>query len=58
MSGRLIGEDEMLVPSSEYELLLESDRFLSALAAVGVDNWEGYETACQLYYGEITEDEI
>ena len=29
----------------EYESLLEDSRFLGALIAAGVDNWEGYEHA-------------
>jgi len=29
----------------EYESLLEDSRFLAALIAAGVDNWEGYQYA-------------
>ncbi|MFJ3084417.1 hypothetical protein ACIPJG_32325 [Streptomyces halstedii] len=44
--------------NSEYLNLKEASDFLYALGACGVDNWEGYETACQLAEGEITEDDI
>jgi hypothetical protein len=42
----------------DLEKAEDDSRFLSALEAVGVDNWEGYETACQIYNGEISEDDI
>lgn len=32
----------------EFLKLKEDARFLEALRAVGVDNWEGYEYACDL----------
>jgi hypothetical protein len=31
----------------EYEALLEDSKFLRALEAAGVDNWEGYEFAVE-----------
>ena len=40
---------EQLNPShtarKEFEELIEVDRFMDALAAAGVDNWDGYEIA-------------
>ncbi len=42
----------------EYLNLKEDSEFLAALEAAGVDNWEGYETACQLHNGDITEEDI
>ncbi|MGW0930654.1 hypothetical protein [Streptomyces sp. NPDC002644] len=42
----------------EEKELQDRENFLFALEAAGVDNWEGYSTAYQLYNGEITEDEL
>ena len=33
------------ITQEEYESLLEDSKFLRALEAAGVDNWEGYEFA-------------
>jgi len=46
--------------SAENKLTQYEDdiNWLRALEAAGVDNWEGYEIAYQLYKGEITEDEL
>lgn len=33
------------ISNEEYESLLEDRRFLRALEAAGVDNWEGYQYA-------------
>ncbi len=33
-----------------YEHLLDRDSFLTCLEAAGVDNWDGYDIACQKYY--------
>jgi hypothetical protein len=56
------GTDELVQTVIELEEkvteLKERDDFLNALEAVGVDNWEGYSTAWQIYEGEITEDEL
>lgn len=49
---------DVVISSEQWQDLMEDIRFLAALQAAGVDNWEGYETACQLYNGEITEDDI
>lgn len=37
------------IPLSEYNDLLDSDRFLRALDAAGVDNWIGYDHAREIY---------
>ncbi|WPH58229.1 hypothetical protein SEA_ALONE_131 [Streptomyces phage Alone3] len=58
MAGVPVDDTQMVVDKSEWRMLVDSDKFLSALESVGVDNWEGYETAVQLYHGEITEDDI
>ena len=33
----------------EYETLIESCEFLLCLKAAGVDNWEGYNNAVEMY---------
>lgn len=34
---------------SELRSLIEDAEFLNCLMNVGVDNWQGYEDACNLY---------
>jgi hypothetical protein len=46
------------ISTTLYESLMQDQDFLACLEAVGVDNWDGYETACQLHDGEITEEDI
>lgn len=36
------------ITRKEYDLLLERDDFLSCLEVMGVDNWCGYDEACEL----------
>lgn len=43
---------------TEVEALRKRDAFLYALEEAGVDNWEGYETACSIESGEMSEDDI
>ncbi len=38
---------EVTIQQEEYDSLLEDSEFLQALQAAGVDNWEGYEFACE-----------
>lgn len=38
-------EKTVIISKEEYKSLLEDRRFLEALRAAGVDNWEGYEYA-------------
>lgn len=41
--------DEMVtILRSAYKQLLADSKFLDALRAAGVDNWEGYSEACQM----------
>lgn len=39
------GVEFTLVPTKEFNNLLESQQFLDALQAAGVDNWDGYDIA-------------
>jgi len=38
----------MEISEEEYEQLVEDQKFLQALFAAGVDNWQGYEIAQQM----------
>lgn len=58
MAGVPLEPNETIIDKSELRMLLDSDKFLSALESAGVDNWEGYDIAVQLYRGEISEDDI
>ena len=40
------------IPTDEYEEMLDDIKFLRALEAAGVDNWEGYEAAQDMAFGE------
>ena len=40
------------VDEKELQRLREVDRFMDALEAAGVDNWEGYSQAWRFYEGE------
>lgn len=39
---------QVTIFKEEYEELLEDSKFLEALMAAGVDNWEGYDDAVEL----------
>lgn len=44
--------DLVTIPKSEYEELLERDRWLTALEGAGVDNWDGIDYAGELFNEE------
>jgi hypothetical protein len=50
--------DETVIDKSELKMLMDVDRFMDALEAAGVDNWEGYEVACRIYNGELQEGDL
>ena len=39
--------EKITISKKEYDDLLEQAEFLEALKAQGVDNWDGYEDACE-----------
>lgn len=41
--------DKIEITIDEYENLKEDSVFLDALRAAGVDNWDGYDYAIDLY---------
>lgn len=44
-------KEQVIIPKAEYERLLEDQRFLDALSAAGVDNWDGYSYALEIFNG-------
>lgn len=52
MAGVPVGDDQIVISKKEYQTLRENDRFLDALEAAGVDNWEGYDIACRFFNGD------
>ena len=57
MPEALSGET-VTISKAHYDDLLDTEKWYYALTAAGVDNWEGYDMACQIYYGELDEDDI
>lgn len=49
-------EELIVITKREYLELWDAARVLDALHAGGVDNWEGYEDAIELYIGTDYED--
>lgn len=49
--------DTVTISVKRYEQLLEAERFLSAIEAAGVDNWEGYSEAFIDDEDDIEDDE-
>ena len=45
-------EDEVVLSKEKYDSLVEDSLFLEALQAAGVDNWEGYSYACEIFREE------
>jgi hypothetical protein len=42
-------QETITISKREYEELLKKVHFLECLEACGVDNWEGYDEAWELY---------
>lgn len=42
-------EETVTIPKAEYEELLKELDWLRCLEATGVDSWEGYDTAREMY---------
>lgn len=45
-------EEVITITKKEYESLLKDSKWLRALENAGVDNWEGYDYARELYDNE------
>lgn len=46
-------EEMVAITKKEYDRLMDVDKFMDALDAVGVDNWEGYDMAWDYFSGEV-----
>jgi hypothetical protein len=53
-----LSEETVTISKAHYDDLLDTEKWYYALTAAGVDNWGGYDMACQIYYGELGEDDI
>lgn len=42
----------VIITEEEYQELLEDARFLAALQSAGVDNWNGYDFALDIFNGD------
>jgi len=51
-------EDTRLISTRELHELLEDQKFLACLEAMGVDNWPGYDEAREMYNKEAIELEL
>lgn len=40
---------KVIITLERYEELLENEEWLNALEAAGVDNWEGYDAASDIF---------
>lgn len=49
------GVDNVIIPKSLYEELLEDSMFLSALEDLGLENWDKYEEALA-WYEKVNEE--
>ena len=45
-------KDYTLVKTSHLQSLLDDSDFLDCLKSAGVDNWDGYDLAKEMYYVE------
>lgn len=45
----MAGEDLITITKAYYDNLVDNQKFLTALENAGVDNWEGYDNACEEY---------
>lgn len=50
-------EESVTISKEEYEGLLKDSYFLSCLEGAGVDNWQGYDDACEMYVKEYPDEE-
>ncbi len=53
----LMSEIMVTLPQSTYIKLLEDEFLLSCLREAGVDNWDGYDYAMELYNEDTKEDD-
>ena len=44
-----MSKETITISKNEYDRLVERDRFLSCLEVLGVDNWDFYSDAWEMY---------
>ena len=44
--------ETVTITTKEYNELVEDQDFLNALRSAGVDNWSGWDDACDIFNGE------
>lgn len=49
-------EEVITISKKVYDSLVEDSQWLGCLEAAGVDNWEGYDTAVEMYQEEYKDD--
>ena len=47
-----MNEDQVCISAAELAELREDSKFLDCLRAAGVDNWDGYDYAQEIYNDE------
>lgn len=45
-------EETITISKKEYDQLIDDSKFLECLRGAGVDNWDGYDFALEVYHGE------
>jgi len=48
-------EETVTIKKSEYDSLKDDSKKLEALEAMGVDNWQGWDDAMEIYLAEENE---
>lgn len=50
-------KETVTIPKKEYDELLDDSHLLNCLRAVGVDNWQGWDDAIDMYNNKDEECE-
>ena len=50
-------QEPVVITREEYESLLDDRELLDCLRAVGVDNWDGWDAAMDLYMTPLEEED-
>lgn len=47
--------ETVIISKADYEGMVEDSRFLESLQSAGVDNWQGYSYACEIFLATYPE---
>lgn len=50
--AELVTSDTVTISKELYEDLLEIKKMMYSLQSAGVDNWDGYDYALEIFHGE------